>query len=313
MSFLHDSLDEPSFHEPTCQPRREPVRKSVAVALGGGSARGYAHIGALASLERHGLSPDALAGASFGAVVAVLYALSEDTRALERTAVDLRRRDVLPRLIDFGLHRGALFAGDRLERYFDDLTNGRTFADLKRPVVVVATDADSGERVALREGSLARALRASAALPGIFAPVEVDGRRLIDGGVGSPVPIDMLGMFDVDLRVGIGAGTDATESRWIRHVVRAIDHPWGERVHAAMARARAGSWGSTVRSWAWTAEGYRPREEVDRPGHVEVHTRPPIHWLRFDAAREAIAAGEAALERLAPSLRATLDAVAPAP
>lgn len=285
----------------------------MAVALGGGSARGYAHIGALASLERHGLSPDALAGASFGAVVAVLYALSEDTRALERTAVDLRRRDVLPRLIDFGLHRGALFAGDRLERYFDDLTNGRTFADLKRPVVVVATDADSGERVALREGSLARALRASAALPGIFAPVEVDGRRLIDGGVGSPVPIDMLGMFDVDLRVGIGAGTDATESRWIRHVVRAIDHPWGARVHAAMARARAGSWGSTVRSWAWTAEGYRPREEVDRPGHVEVHTRPPIHWLRFDAAREAIAAGEAALERLAPSLRATLDAVAPAP
>ncbi len=157
-------------------------KPSIGVALGGGSARGYAHIGALATLERHGLAPDVVVGTSFGAVIGALYALRRTPEEMEEQAARLRRRDVLPHVVDFGLHRGGLFAGERLEAYFDRLVEGRTFDDLSRTLLVTATDADTGERVLLREGSLARALRASASLPGVFAPVEIEGRRLMDGG-----------------------------------------------------------------------------------------------------------------------------------
>ena len=278
-------------------------KPSIGVALGGGSARGYAHIGALATLERHGLAPDVVVGTSFGAVIGALYALRRTPDEMEEQAARLRRRDVLPHVVDFGLHRGGLFAGERLEVYFDRLVEGRTFDDLSRTLLVTATDADTGERVLLREGSLARALRASASLPGVFAPVEIEGRRLMDGGIGTPVPLDALDALDLDLRIGIGAGSDGEDSGTIRAVQRALRHPWGARVHAAMGRAGSGYVGSLSRALAWTAEGYLATQS--EAGH-QVHTRPPIHWLRFDRAEEAIRAGERALERAAPALRAAL-------
>jgi NTE family protein len=286
----------------------------IGVALGGGTARGYAHIGALAALERHGLVPTVLAGTSFGALVGALYAASRTPEELERQAARLRRRDVLPSVVDFGLHRGALFGGRRLEAYFERLVEGRAFEDLARPLVITATDADTGERVALREGPLAPALRASASLPGVFAPVELNGRRLIDGGIGAPVPLATLDAFELDLRIGIGAGADAEDSGAIRAVRRALEHPWGRRVHAAMGRAGAGHAGTLARALAWTAEGYRASLEQDaaRPG-LQVHTRPPIHWLRFDRAEVAIRAGERALETAVPALFRALAERAPTP
>ena len=279
----------------------------IGVALGGGTARGYAHIGALAALERHGLAPSVLAGTSFGALMGALYAASRTPEELERQAARLRRRDVLPSVVDVGLHRGALFAGRRLEAYFERLVEGRTFEDLTRTLVITATDADTGERVLLREGPLAPALRASASLPGVFAPVELGGRRLIDGGIGAPVPLATLDAFELDLRIGVGAGADAEASGTIRAILGALEHPWGRRVHAAMGRARAGHAGALVRALAWTAEGYRSalQEDPERAG-LQVHTRPPIHWLRFDRAEDAIRAGEHALERAVPALRRAL-------
>lgn len=283
----------------------------IGVALGGGSARGYAHIGALAALERHGFVPTVLAGTSFGAVVGALYATERAPHDLEAQAAAMRRRDVLPHVIDVGLHRGALFRGDKLEAYFDRLLEGRRFEDLVRKLVVTATDADTGERVLLDSGPLAPALRASASLPGIFAPAEIDGRRLIDGGIGSPVPLGTLDAFDLDLRIGIGAGTDAEDSGVIRAVRNALDHPWGRHVHAAMGRAGRGRAGALVRALAWTAEGYRTSVESREGPGLQVHTRPPIHWLRFDRAEDAIRAGERALERALPMLRAAVaDAAA---
>lgn len=281
---------------------------SVGVALGGGSARGYAHIGALAALERHGFVPTVLVGTSFGAVIGALYATERPPEDLEAQAAGLRRRDVLPHVIDFGLHRGGLFCGDRLEAYFDRLLEGRHFEDLARTLVITATDADTGERVELTSGPLAPALRASASLPGIFAPAEIDGRRLIDGGIGAPVPLDTLDGFDLDLRIGIGAGADADSSGTIRAVRRAFEHPWGQRVHAAMGRAGTGKAGALVRAMAWTVDGYRSSVGKHEGEGVQVHTRPPIHWLRFDRAEEAIRAGEKALERALPQLRAALEA-----
>lgn len=307
---MKGSLARASLARVTSSPHRDPPHHGsplrIGVALGGGSARGYAHIGALAALERHGMAPTVLAGTSFGAVVGALYASRRSPEALEAQAARLRRRDVLPSVMDFGLHRGALFRGRRLEQYFDRLLEGRSFADLDRPLVVTATDADSGERVVLDRGPLAPALRASASLPGVFAPAVIDGRRLIDGGIGAPVPLTTLNAFELDLRIGIGAGADADDSGAIRAVRRALEHPWGRRVHAAMGRAGPGQAGALVRALAWTVEGYRTAVELQEGPGLQVHTRPPIHWLRFDRAEDAIRAGEGALERAVPALRTAL-------
>lgn len=276
---------------------------TIGVALGGGSARGYAHIGALAALERNGLAPEVIAGTSFGAVVGALYAMRKTPEELATQAALLRRRDVLPSVVDFGLHQAALFGGGRLEEYFDRLVEGRHFRDLERTLVVVATDADTGERVELRSGALAPALRASASLPGIFAPAVIEGRRLIDGGIGSPVPLRTLDAFDLALKVGIGAGADADDSGVIRLVRQALGHPWGRRLHSVMGRGGAGRMGSLARAVAWTADGYLAASVTD---DLHVHTRPPIHWLRFDRAVDAIHAGERAVERAVPRLIAGL-------
>ena len=148
-------------------PRSSTSPLKIGVALGGGSARGFAHIGALAALERHGFAPDLIVGTSFGAIVGALYASGLTPQEIAQTANSMRWRD-LSRVLDFGLHKAALFSGDKLETYLDELVEGRSFSDLERQLVVVATDLATGERVDLSTGPLARALRASASMPGVF-------------------------------------------------------------------------------------------------------------------------------------------------
>lgn len=292
-------------------------RPRLGVALGGGSARGYAHFGALASLERHGLAPDLIAGTSFGAVVGALYATGRPLDELVRQAEAMRRRDVFPYVADFGLHRAALFGGKRLEAYFDRLLEGREFSDLKRRLVVVTTDIDSGERVLLESGPLALALRASTAIPGVFAPAMVEGRRLIDGGIGSPVPLDTLTGLDVDVAIGIGAGMEAADSGAIRLARRVLasDHAkrWQRRAAAARPKGAVGRLG---RALAFAAGGWADGahsgiggagSENEAPCRsFEVHTRPPINWLNFHRAGDAIRAGDVAISRLMPTLQSAM-------
>lgn len=301
----------------------------IGVALGGGSARGYAHIGALASLERHGLAPNVIVGTSFGAVVGALYATGRDVATLRDEAERTRRRDVFPYIADFGLHRAALFEGRRLETYFDRLLEGRTFADLRRKLVVVTTDIDTGERVLIEDGPIGVALRASASIPGVFAPVPWNGRRLVDGGIGSPVPLDTLAGMDVDVAIGIGAGMEAQDSRAIRLARRVLTSETGRRLHQAAVEHRPRTAvGRLGRALAFAADGWLGGEDacargaavpsdVDCDGApacatLEVHTRPPIHWLNFHRAGEAIRAGDAALNGLIPRIRNVMAELAAA-
>ena len=274
----------------------------VGVALGGGSARGYAHIGALAALERHGLGPQVIVGTSFGALVGALYASGRTPSEMCVLACSLRRRDLLSKVVDFGFHKAALFEGTRLERYLESLLGVTTFEELTREFAVVTTDLDSGERVLLREGSLARALRASMTLPGLFAPVVTGGRRLIDGGLGAPVPLTTLETFELDLAIGIAAGVTADRSAPVRTARRALQTPLGRRVHRGLGaggRHPLPSLGRAV-SLALNTYSVTVSEEA---GDAQVHTRPPIGWLHFHRAALAIAAGDEALEAAIPRLR----------
>ena len=296
--------------DPTHEPVEPGHRYRVGVALGGGSARGYAHIGALASLERNGFAPDIVVGTSFGAVIGALYASGRSPADLRDEAAAMRRRDVFPHIADFGLHKGALFDGRRLEAYFEAMVEGRSFEDLRRPLVVVATDVDSGERVLLQRGPLAPALRASASIPGVFAPVVLEGRRLMDGGIGSPVPLDTLRGFDVDLSIGIGAGMEAEDSRAIRAARRFLMTDVGQRLHRSLGQ---GSWRSVGarlgRALAYAADGWLT--EVSDGAALHVHTRPPIHWLNFHRAEAAIRAGDDALDQFMPRIRQAMASAAP--
>ncbi len=292
----------------------------VGVALGGGSARGYAHIGVLAALERRGIVPDVVVGTSFGAVVGALYALGHSPAQLRLDAERLRRRDVLPRIVDLGLRHGALFAGRRLESYFRDLVGDARIEELPRTLAVVATDVDSGERVVLRSGPLATALRASASLPGVFAPVPWGGRRLVDGGIGAPVPLATLDEFDVDVALGVGAGVEVRDSnglRVVRAAVRTRAGRWLRRSLAGAARpTRPGAAGTLGRALALTIDAWGSAEDALPPGEggaVHIQTRPPIHWLRFDRAAAAIAAGDAAMEGAWPGVGRRLAALEAGP
>ncbi len=288
-------------------------RPRVGVALGGGSARGYAHIGVLAALERRGVLPDVVVGTSFGAVIGALYASGRDLASLRADAELLRRRDVFPHILDLGVRRGALLRGDRLEAYFDRLVEGRHFEDCTLPLAVVATDLDNAERVVLRSGPLAPALRASATLPGLFAPVRLDGRRLIDGGIGSPVPLDTLRGEGVDLAIGVGAGVEVRDSPALRLARRALAAGSGAALRAALLRSGgAGHWGGLAKALALTVDAWAGAAEALADGHgcdLHVQTRPPISWLRFDRAAAAISAGDAAMETAWPRLQGRMEAL----
>jgi Patatin-like phospholipase len=150
----------------------------VGLVLGGGGARGFAHVGVLRVLEQNGVPVELIVGTSVGSLVGALYAGDTDSRELERIARPLERKD----LFDFGiapaLFGTGLASGDRLERFVRDHATSERIEDLRLPYAAVATDLNSGDVVVLRRGDLARAVRASSAIPGVFEPVEIDGRLL---------------------------------------------------------------------------------------------------------------------------------------
>ncbi len=157
----------------------------------------------------------------------------------------------------------------------------------------------------LREGALARALRASTAIPGIFPPVEIDGRRLIDGGIGSPIPVETLSGFDVDLAIGIGAGITSSGSKAIRHTQRFLTSEIGQRLHRALVNTRQTSpFARLGRALAYTATSWVEPKNPEET--LQVQTDPPISWLNFHKAEAAIRAGEEALERFMPQIHRAL-------
>jgi len=275
------------------------------VALGGGSARGYAHIGVLQVLHEAGLRPSLLAGTSFGALIAALYATGLSPAELEQTALQIRRRTLLRSIPDFGLHKAALFEGRRLEAYFELMLDGRHFEDLDLPLRIVATDVDTGERVVLDSGPLAPALRASASLPAIFAPVRLEGRRLADGGLGASVPVDALDGDELDLRIGVGAGLASRSSAAPLVVQRAASSRLGSRIcHNVMTSKRTGALAGLGKALAVGARSMVAQQPA--AASLQMHTEPPISWLQFGKAAAAIRAGREATARFMPQLHSAI-------
>ena len=165
------------------------ARGKIGLALGGGLARGWAHIGVLNALEKAGIRPDIIAGTSIGAVAGGCY-VGGKLETLEVFARSLTRRKVFG-FLDFNLAGSGLISGDKL---YDMLTQHfglQQVEELERKFVAVATEIGTGHEVWLSRGSLVDAMRASYALPGIFRPVKLDGRWLFDGAIVNPIPVSV--------------------------------------------------------------------------------------------------------------------------
>jgi NTE family protein len=168
---------------PTVVAPKPPIR--IALALGGGAARGFAHIGVIKALEAQGIVPDIVVGTSAGSVVGALYASGMRGFDLQKLALGMEE-DMLS---DWTLPNRGVLKGEALQDFINQKVKNQPIQKLPKPLGVVATDLQSGEKVLFRMGDTGSAVRASSAVPGVFQPVEISGRDYVDGGLTSPVPV----------------------------------------------------------------------------------------------------------------------------
>jgi NTE family protein len=176
-------------------------RDKIGIALGGGAARGWAHIGVLNALAKSGLKPSVIAGTSIGAVVGGCHAAGK-LDLLEDFVTHLTPRSVL-RFLDLDFSGGGLMSGTRLRRTLDKELEGVMIENLRETFVAVATEIGTGREIWLTKGPLVNAIRASYALPGIFRPIQINGRWLMDGAFVNPVPVAVCRAMGANLVIAV--------------------------------------------------------------------------------------------------------------
>lgn len=195
-------------------------QKTVSLVLGSGGARGHAHIGVIRAIEERGLEIRNISGTSMGSVIGGIYAAGALDIYAE-WANELTANDVV-RLLDFAFTWTSIFKGERIFEVLEDLIGERNIEDLDRGFTAVATAIDQQREVWLTEGPLFRAIRASSAVPGVFSPVEIDGRTLVDGGLINPIPIapTLNDATDLTIAVNLNSLADSYEPEAGNRTVR---------------------------------------------------------------------------------------------
>lgn len=183
-----------------------PKKSGIALALGGGAARGWAHIGVLRALDEAGIEINMIAGTSIGALVGGCY-LAGKLDQIEEFARSLTRRRIFG-LLDFHFGGNGLFGGMKLDARMQEHLNGTRFEDLPKPFVCVATEIRTGHEIWLSSGVLITAMRASYALPGVFEPVTANKRVLVDGALVNPVPVSVCRAYEQPLVVAVNLHYD---------------------------------------------------------------------------------------------------------
>jgi len=200
------------------RPPEPPPVPRIALALGGGAARGFAHIGVIRVLEAERIPIDLVVGTSVGSLIGALYAQKRDVFDLEWTAFSLTQDD----LVDTGVMNAivgmGLAKGERLEKFVESKVTVKTIEGLQVPFAAVATDLNWGSKVVLDKGSVARAVHASSAIPGLFEPVAHQGKILVDGGVIENIPIATARERGADLVVAVDISGDVGNAN-IRNLV----------------------------------------------------------------------------------------------
>jgi len=176
-------------------------RKKIGLALGSGGFRGFAHIGVIKALKKHGIPVDYISGSSAGAWVAAHYALFLDAEKLENDLV-VNPKVSMPVFLDFS-YRGGLVNGQKFTNRIKQTLKNKDFSDTKIPIQIAATDLVSGQSAVFSDGDLARAVRASSSVPLVFKPVAYRGQLLVDGGLSNPVPVGLVREMGADIIIAV--------------------------------------------------------------------------------------------------------------
>jgi NTE family protein len=192
--------DVPAIADP------RPFHPRVGLALGGGAARGWAHLGVIRALEEGGVGVDVVAGTSIGAIVGGCW-LAGRMPQLEQFALGITKRRML-QLMDFSLSGRGLIGGHRLGGLLAEQLGQIRVEDLTKDFTAVATELGTGHEIWLSSGSMVEAIRASYALPGIFTPIRVGGRWLVDGALVNPVPVSVCRAFGARVVIAVNLGMD---------------------------------------------------------------------------------------------------------
>src|SRR6266851_5110113 len=251
-------------------------RRLIGVALSGGFARGIAHLGVLRMLEKEKIPVDFLTGTSSGALLAISYASGHTIPEIERQARATRFKD----FGNWKLSWLGLASNQKLEHYPRKFLGVSTFEDLKIPLAIAATDLATGEAVYFSHGQLGPALRASCAYPGMFVPVEIEGRMLVDGFLAAPVPVDAARSLGAD--VVIAVFLEAANNRTPSSIVDVIGLSF-----SILQRHADLEWRS----------------------RADIIIEPVVKdflWDDFDKTAELMAAGDAAARAALPQIRAAM-------
>lgn len=262
---------------PTEQPR---LRPGIGIALGGGFARGYAHLGVLKVFEEHDIPISCIAGSSVGSILGAAYASGARLQRIMDQCREIRFRD----FARWRVSRFGLASNDRLgalvQRFFDS----RQFEDLVIPTAVVATDLGNGDPVIFKQGSLADAIRASCAFPGLFEPIQIGTRYLADGGLVAPVPTRAARELGAEIVVGVSVGMH--------------DGQGGPPTNIFQVVSRAVSAAQKHQLELWER-------------HADLVLRPQVQsiaWDDFERIDESIEAGASAARSALPQIRKLLTA-----
>lgn len=171
----------------------------VALVLGSGGARGYAHIGVIEVLEENGIKPDFIVGTSAGSIVGSIYASGKSAQELRDIALKMQVHDVR----DFNIKLQGFLDGKKVESYVNHQVDNLPLEDLKIPLYVVATELKHGEKVVFNKGSTGQAVRASISIPSMFIPANINGNEYVDGGLVSPVPVNIAKELGADIVIAV--------------------------------------------------------------------------------------------------------------
>lgn len=266
-------------------PRTEPLtpvahaqRPVVAFAFGGGAARGFAHVGVLKVMDRHGIGADLVVGTSAGSFVGALYAAGLRGERLEQEALRLETGS----LIDYIFPDRGFIRGERLQRYVDKAVGGRALEDLSTPFAAVATNLRSGEMTVFNAGNTGMAVRASSSVPGVVQPVTINGEEYVDGGLVSQVPVQIALDWGADVVIAVDVSRLPSHKE---HIDSTLDVLHQALVIMAMSVVE---------------------HEVEQ---ADVLIRPDVGDITltdFASRERAIAAGEQAAMAMLPKIRAVI-------
>lgn len=257
------------------KPRLKP---GIGLALGGGFARGYAHLGVLKVFEEHQIPIACISGSSIGSILGAAYASGTPLGQIIAKSRQIRFRD----FARWRVSRFGLASNDRLEQLLQRLFDSRQLEHLKIPVAVVATDLDSGDPVVFKQGSLADAIRASCAFPGLFEPVQIGTRCMADGGLVAPVPTRAARELGAEIVVGVSVGMHDGHRGTPNNIFQVV------------SRAVSAAQKQQLESWE---------------RHADLVLRPAVHsiaWDDFQRIDEAMEAGATVARNALPHLKRLL-------